>query len=170
MRTSTITILAASWLVSAGAALAQQGAPQPPATAAAPQQAEAAAAPQQPGAAEAPQQPPAGGEPGFFRPAADPRLTTLAPPQPVTPAGAAPAPDAPPPMALTPDMAEQVRLAEEARLARIEAAMDRIEARNEQAVEEANRRLPVIASPMDGTAPILSPLDGTAPLVSGLGR
>lgn len=168
MRTSTITILAASWLVSAGAALAQQGAPQPPATAAAPQQAEAAAAPQQPAAAEAPQQPPAGGEPGFFRPAADPRLTTLAPPQPVTPAGAAP--DAPPTMTLTPDMAEQVRLAEEARLARIEAAMDRIEARNEQAVEEANRRLPVIASPMDGTAPILSPLDGTAPLVSGLGR
>ena len=115
--------------------------------------------------ASAPQQPAAGGEPGFFRPSADPRLTAIPVP---APAPAAPASrQATPP---TPDMADEVRRVEEARLERIEASMDRIEARNERAVEEANRRLPVIASPMDGTAAIMSPLNGTAPLVSGLGR
>lgn len=140
MRTLTTTFFAACGLSFATAVLAQAPAP----------------APANPPQAAAP-----GGEPGFFRPAADPRLTTITPPAAV-PAPAAPQAEPVPPM--TPDMAE------EARLERIEASMDRIEARNERAVAEANRRAPVIASPMDGTAPILSPLDGTAPLVSGLER
>lgn len=150
MRTLTKTILAATGLALAAPALAQTN---PPAH---------------------PQPPQAGGEPGFFRPAADPRLTTLASPpapRPVTPAApSAPAPAASASTFVTPDMADEVRRAEEARLERMEATMDRIESRNERAVAEANRRAPVIASPMDGTAQILSPLDGTAPLVSGLGR
>lgn len=114
--------------------------------------------------------PPPGGEPGFFRPSADPAISTWrtrpAPAAPTDAGAAAGLPAAAP----APDMADEVRRAEEARLERMEATMDRIESRNERAAAEANRRLPVIASPMDGTAPIMSPLDGTAPLVSGLGR
>jgi hypothetical protein len=115
------------------------------------------ASPQQPQAAET----------GFFRPSSDIRLAPLAP-RPATPAAPQAPVDASP--ALSSDAAEQVRLAEEARLQRMEASMDRIEARNQRAMEEANRQLPAITSPTDGTARIMSPLDGTAPLVSGLGR
>ena len=117
--------------------------------------------------AQAPAQPAAGSQEGFFRPSGDLRLV----PRPATPvAPVAPQAAAAPAPALDADAAEQIRLAEEARLARMEASMDRIEQRNQRAIDEANRQLPVITSPTDGTARIMSPLDGTAPLVSGLGR
>ena len=150
MRTLTRTIVAAIGLALAAPALAQTNPPGDPPP------------------------PQAGGEPGFFRPAADPRLTTFAPPPAPVPAvpAASPMPAAAAPANGFPstDETDRARRAEEARLERMEATMDRIESRNERAVAEANRRSPVIASPMDGTAQILSPLDGTAPLVSGLGR
>ena len=49
--------------------------------------------------------------------------------------------------------------------------LDRSEQEHARAQAEAARQPPpVIASPLDGTAPITSPLDGTAPIVSPIGR
>ena len=94
---------------------------------------------------------------GFFRPAADPALTTV------------PAPRPEPAQAATPDMSDEVRLAEEARLSRIEASMDRVEQAHARATAKP-APLPPIASPLDGTAAVMSPLDGTAPIVTPTNR
>lgn len=103
---------------------------------------------------------------GFFRPAPDIALTTT---RPVNPAGGAAANGNPGSVPATPDMADEVRAAEEARLERMERSMDRIETAHERAMSKP-APLPPIASPLDGTAPIMSPLDGTAPIVTPTNR
>jgi hypothetical protein len=125
-------------------------------------------------AAQAPT-PPAAGAPGFFRPSPDPAITAF---RPLPVPGAPVQPAATPPVPAQPAVADpelEARLqAEAATRARIEAQMDRIEAANlramEQAQAQAEVRPPVIASPLEGTARIMSPLDGTAPIVSPVSR
>lgn len=99
------------------------------------------------------------GEEGFFKPAADPALTSFRPAPPRTAATTAANPPAE-----ARDTAEEIRVVEERQL-------DRAEREHAVATERAARYNPVtITSPLDGTAPIRSPLDGTAPIISPLSR
>jgi hypothetical protein len=110
------------------------------------------------------QRPAPQGEEGFFRPAADPALTTTHPP--VTAPRArrnAPVSPAQPPSAAAVEAAEEIRKAEEAQ-------MDRVEVEHAVARTEVVTRTPAITSPLDRTAPIMSPLDGTAPIISPVSR
>lgn len=106
----------------------------------------------------------ASGEEGFFRPAADPALTTTRPP--VADGKARTGLFAPRAQAASPaavEAAGEIRKAEEAQ-------MDRVEVAHAVATNEVAKRVPPITSPLEGTAPILSPLDGTAPIISPVGR
>lgn len=104
------------------------------------------------------------GEEGFFRPAADPALTTTRPPATNGNARTSPrAPAAQPPSPAAVEAAEEIRKAEEAQ-------MDRVEVEHAIATTEVATKTPAITSPLDRTAPIMSPLDGTAPIISPLGR
>jgi hypothetical protein len=92
-------------------------------------------------------------EEGFFRPAADPAIN------------AAPAPRVPEavnagrPAPLPPDVASAVASQVEAREA-LERELDRARRENARVQADAVRRPPpLIASPLEGTAPIVSPLD-----------
>lgn len=114
--------------------------------------------------AQAQQRPVPQGEEGFFRPAADPALTTTHPP--VTNARARTSPRAPavqPPAPAAVEAAEEIRKAEEAQ-------MDRVEIEHAVARTEVMTKTPPITSPLDRTAPIMSPLDGTAPIISPVSR
>lgn len=114
--------------------------------------------------AQARQGPAAQGEEGFFRPAADPALTSTHPPVSNAKArsgGRVPAARPPSPAAV--EAAEEIRKAEEAR-------MDRVEVEHAVARTEVVTKTPPIASPLDRTAPIMSPLDGTAPIISPVSR
>lgn len=99
-----------------------------------------------------------GEEQGFFRP-----LPPAVAPPPPTATGSA----------RDPAVAAIVEAIDAQAIAR-EAAqrdLDRAEREHARAQAEAARQPPpVIASPLDGTAPITSPLDGTAPIVSPIGR
>ncbi len=105
-------------------------------------------------------QAPQAGE-GFFRPAADPALTSI--PAPAPPAPAPRASRSPQPTAAEQELARERRMADA-------AAMDRVEALHSRVMAETPPKAPVITSPLDGTAPVMSPLDGTAPIVSPVGR
>jgi hypothetical protein len=112
--------------------------------------------------AQAQQRPAPQGEEGFFRPAADPALTTTHPP--VT-SWARPGPRtraAPSAAPAADEAAEEIRKAEE-------APMDRVEVEYVTRTEVVTTT-PPITSPLDRTAPIMSPLDGTAPIISPVSR
>lgn len=114
--------------------------------------------------AQAPQRPAPKGEEGFFRPAADPALTTTRPPAITGEAWTRPrVPPVQPPSPAAVEAAEEIRKAEEAQ-------MDRVEVEHAIAATEVAKKVPAITSPLDGTAPILSPLDGTAPIISPVSR
>lgn len=106
----------------------------------------------------------ASGEQGFFRPAADPALTTTRPPLAEGKARASPfARPAQAPSPASVEAAGEIRKAEEAQ-------MDRVEVERAVARTEVVANAPAITSPLDRTAPIMSPLDGTAPIISPVRR
>ena len=124
------------------------------------------------------QQAPRVEEEGFFRPLPGvvvrsampapvvtqpaPTATAVAPP---TPAASGSARD--PAVTAILEAADAQAIAREA----AQRDLDRSEQEHARAMAEAARRPPpVVASPLDGTAPITSPLDGTAPIVSPIGR
>ena len=92
---------------------------------------------------------------GFFRPAADPAINAA--PAPRTPESAkAGRPESAP---LPPEVARAFTSQIEAREA-LERELDRARRENDHAQTDAVRRPPpLIASPLDGTAPIVSPLN-----------
>ena len=103
----------------------------------------------------APQQPvppqPAGPQPGFFSPTIPTVLSGLLESREAAP-GVAAAP---------PATGEAAAFGTQSREA-LEREMDRAQRESRRAREEAARRPPpMIASPLDGTAPIVSPLDGS---------
>ncbi len=109
-------------------------------------------------------QPPRTGEgEGFFRPAPDPAINIPIPSQVARPQAQ------PLPPAAAPDLVDAAAQATATEV--MERQLDRAEREHDRARAEALRQpSPMIASPLDGTAPIGSPLDGTAPIVSPLGR
>ena len=103
--------------------------------------------------------PPLGNEVGFFKPAADPALTSFRPAPPAQQPTRTPVPD---------EMTAQIRAAEEAQqLARAEGEH---EAAVAVATDPVRAEPPAIGSPLDGTARIMSPLDGTAPIISPVAK
>ena len=115
-------------------------------------------APPQPAPPPSVQQPPLSQPPrptteeGFFRPETPPVLTAF--PEVPEPAATSPAPQ---PEAVAPFV--EALVAQSRAREGLERELDRAERENRAHAEAVRKPPPLIASPLDGTAPIVSPLD-----------